>query len=94
MSKFYSNLVSAFILFNTLTVTSVSQDFGFGKYYTGSRDFIEISYGIGELNHKKIGTEFANLAMTEIKLGRRFLKPTAGYKIIQFSDNYLFSSFV
>ena len=69
------------------------RDFDFGTYYKGSRNFVEASYGIGELRHKNIRTEFSPLSISEIKIGRRFLKPAAGYKIIDFSDNYLFSSF-
>ena len=94
MSKCRSFLISTILLLIFTFNKFYSQDFGFGTYFTGSRDFVEISYGIGELKHKMISSDFASLSLTEIKLGRRFLKPVAGYKIIQFSDNYLFSSFV
>jgi len=69
-------------------------DFGFGSSYSGNKNFIEISYGIGDLIHKNLNTTFHKLSLNEIKLGRRFMKPLAKYRLIKFSDNYLFSSFV
>jgi hypothetical protein len=49
---------------------------------------------VGELKHKILKTTFHGLAQNEIIIGRRFVKPVANYKLIQFSDNYLFSSYV
>jgi opacity protein-like surface antigen len=69
-------------------------DFEFGNFYTGTRDFIELGYGIGKLSNNKIITPFNNLSLSEIIIGRRFRKPTAKYKLIEFNDNYLFSSYV
>ena len=70
-----------------------SSDFGFGNWYSGSKNFLEVTYGIGDLNHKDFKAKFNSLSMSEIKLGRRFSKPADGFKIIEFNDNYLFSSF-
>jgi hypothetical protein len=56
MSKFYSFLIAILLLLSIISSNSFSQEFGFGRYYTGSRDFVEISYGIGNLKHKKIAT--------------------------------------
>jgi hypothetical protein len=71
-----------------------SSDFGFGNWYSGSKNFVEVTYGIGDLNHKDFKAKFNSLSMSEIKLGRRFSKPAAGFKIIEFNDNYLFSSYI
>jgi len=68
--------------------------FGFRGINSGTRNFAEVSYGIGDLNHKILNTSFNSLALNEVKLGRRTIKPIASYKLLQFSDNYLFSSFV
>jgi len=69
-------------------------DFGFGNFYSGSQNFIEVSYGIGELKHKNFIADFNSLSLSEIKLGRRFTKPIGGFKILQFDDNYLFSTYI
>jgi hypothetical protein len=69
-------------------------EFSFGGWYSGSKDFVEISYGLGKFKHKNISTEFNSYSLNEIKLGRRFVKPVAGSKIIEFNDDYLFSSYV
>ena len=73
---------------------NLSNDFGFGNFYTGTKDFIEIGYGIGKLSNSLINSPFSNLSNSEIIIGRRFQKPTARYKLIEFSDNYLYSSYV
>ena len=49
---------------------------------------------MGKFKHKNISTEFNSYSLNEIKLGRRFVKPVAGSKIIEFNDDYLFSSYV
>ena len=69
-------------------------EFGFGAHYTGTQDFIEVSYGLGKLKHKSLTTTFNDLSQNEIIIGRRYLKPAANYKLISFSDNYLFSSYI
>ena len=89
---FYSFLGQSF--YHDQQLHAQSSDFGFGSWYAGSKNFIEITYGIGDLKHKNFVAEFNSLSMSEIKLGRRFSKPAAGFKIIEFNDNYLFSSYV
>jgi len=61
---------------------------------SGSKDFIELSYGLGELKHKNLQTKFNSPILVEIKLGRRILKPIQRYKLIQVTDNYLFTSYI
>ncbi len=70
-------------------------DFEFGNYYTGTKDFVEVSYGIGSLNNKRLSNSntLNKLSASEVIIGRRFQKPVAKYKLIEFNDNYLFSSF-
>ena len=75
-------------------LTNLSGDFEFGSFYTGTKDFIEIGYGIGKLSNNIISSPFNRLSLSEIIIGRRFQKPTARYKLIEFNDNYLYSSFV
>jgi hypothetical protein len=96
MSKCYIYiLILAVILTSKPTDTfSQSNQFGFGSFYSGTRDFVEISYGLGDLKHNNLNTSFNSFAQNEIILGRRTLKPIVSYKLIKFSDNYLYSSYV
>ena len=107
MSRKHLSLLSLIVLFLLLPSQYLGQvnssmsynsksfrDFDFGTFSAGSRNFVEIGYGLAELKHENIQTEFSPLSISEIKIGRRFVKPAAGYKIIEFNDNYLFSSFV
>lgn len=68
--------------------------YGFGNYYAGTKNYVEISYGFGKLKHKKVNTPFFNASQNEIVLGRITYKPVAKYKLIEFSDSYLYSSYV
>ncbi|MCW8849498.1 MAG: hypothetical protein OQJ81_05905, partial [Melioribacteraceae bacterium] len=79
---------------NIHSLANGAGDFEFGNYYSGTRDFIELGYGIGKLSNAKIVGPFNNLSLSEIIIGRRYQKPTARYKLIEFNDNYLFSSYV
>jgi len=96
MSKLKTKLkiITFLILTPAVNLFSQSSDFGFGTWYSGSSNFIEVTYSIGDLKHKDFVAEFNSLSMSEIKLGRRFSKPAAGFKIIEFNDNYLFSSYI
>ncbi len=96
MSKFYIFIFSITVILSSTQSDTFCQSnqFGFGSYYSGTRDFIEISYGLGNIKHDNLNTSFHNLAQNEIIIGRRTLKPIVSYKLIQFSDNYLFSSYV
>jgi hypothetical protein len=96
MSKYYIYiLILAVILSSKPTDTFCqSNQFGFGSFYSGTRDFVEISYGLGDLKHNNLNTSFNSLAQNEIILGRRTLKPIVSYKLIKFSDNYLYSSYI
>ncbi|MCB9207252.1 MAG: hypothetical protein H6611_08095 [Ignavibacteriales bacterium] len=69
-------------------------DFSFGNWYSGTKNFIEVSYGFSELKNKDLITSIKSNTLTEIKLGKRYLKPAGNYRILQFEDNYLFSSYV
>lgn len=70
-------------------------NFEFGSYYSGTKDFVEVSYGIGSLNNKMLSnaSDLNKLSLSEVIIGRRSQKPAAKYKLIEFNDNYLFSSF-
>lgn len=96
MSKFFSIAYISLIIifFNFDTSFAQFGELGFGSYYTGTKDFIEVSYGLGNLKHKSISTSFNDLSQNEIMIGRRYIKPTANYKLINFNDNYLFSSYI
>lgn len=96
MSKIFSIAYISLIIIFFHFETSFAQlgEFGFGSYYTGTKDFIEVSYGLGDLKHKSISTSFNDLSQNEIIIGRRYIKPAANYKLINFSDNYLFSSYI
>jgi len=69
-------------------------DFGVGLWNTIAENFVEVSYGFGNLSHKKIKENFNNVSLSEIKIGRRFTGPAGNYKILSFNDSYLFSSYV
>ena len=69
-------------------------DFEFGSYYTGTKDFVELSYGLGKVRNKILSSSFNNLSSSEIIIGKRYQKPAAKYKLIEFNDNYLYSSFL
>lgn len=106
MSKFYIYF-SILIAFNLIPFSVFSQpiqqnqllisqpgDFSFSSWYSGTRNFAEVSYGVGSMQHITLQTSFNSPVINEIKLGKRFLKPIARYKLIEFNDNYLFSSYV
>lgn len=84
------------ILFVFLPTDNYSQanKYGFGNYYAGTKNYVEISYGFGKLKHKKLSTPFFNAAQNEIILGRTTYKPVAKYKLVEFSDSYLFSAYI
>lgn len=69
-------------------------DFEFGSYYTGTKDFVELSYGLGKVRNKILSSSFNNLSSSEIIIGKRYQKPAAKYKLIEFNDNYFYSSFL
>ena len=96
MSKFHTYLIILIVIVFLVPKQNFAQlgEFGVGSINYGTRNFIEISYGIGELNHNNVTAPFNNLALNEVKLGRRSLESVANYKLIKFSDNYLFSSFI
>ncbi len=73
---------------------NASDKFDIGNWYAGNQNFVEFSYGFGELNHKNVLAPFEPNILTEIKLGKRYLKPAANYKLLSFEDNYLISSYV
>ncbi|MCB0731796.1 MAG: hypothetical protein KDC88_12250 [Ignavibacteriae bacterium] len=91
---YYLFFISFSLLLQSNSTYSQSNNLSFSSWFSGSKDFIEVSYGIGEFKHKGIATEFNKFSMSEIKIGRRFIKPIGGYKLIEFSDNYLFSSYL
>lgn len=103
MCKCYLKLILFFLLpsisfaqqnSNHYFLSSSPNKFSFGNFFSGTKDFIELTYGVGELKHKSIETPFNSVSLTEIKFGRRTAKLKAGNDIVQFSDNYLFSSYV
>ncbi|MBK8944163.1 MAG: hypothetical protein IPM32_02730 [Ignavibacteriae bacterium] len=77
-----------------LNSLSTQDDFNFGSWFSGSKNFIEVSYGFGELKHKEFTTDFNPISISEIKLGRRYLKPAGNYRILEFEDNFLFSTYL
>lgn len=95
-----SKLYYLYILFILILIIPAKEnycqlgEFGFGGINAGTRNFAEVSYGVGDFEHKVLKTSFNSLVLNEVKLGRRAIKPVAGYKLLQFSDEYLFSSFI
>lgn len=91
----FAFFISVHLIFSqeNLFLSSPQDNFSFGSWFAGSKNFVEISYGLGEVKHKEFGTEFNPTSITEIKLGRRYLKPAGNYKILEFEDNFLFSSY-
>ncbi len=106
MSKKYfilTSILSIIIIFPNNNYSQVnlnyspnpsSQDFNFGNWFAGTKNFVELTYGIGDFNHEDIRTDFNPLIIKEFKFGKRYQKPIANYKLIEFSDNYLFSSII
>lgn len=101
----FDNVLSKFITITFLTsqiifpqeninLKSAQDNFNFGSWFSGTKNFIEVSYGFGELKHKNFESEFNPLSLSEIKLGKRYLKPAGNYRILEFEDNFLFSSFL
>lgn len=87
-------LIGIIFTFLSSNIYAQANKYGFGNYFSGTRNYIEISYGFGKLKHKDINTPFFNASQNEIILGRRTFKPVAKYKLIQFTDSYLFSSYI
>lgn len=97
ISKFLFVLfISSQLIFaqENLYSSSPQENFSFGSWFAGSKNFIEVSYGLGELKHKEFTTEFNPISISEIKLGRRYLKPAGNYRILEFEDDFLFSSYL
>ena len=94
MSRFIYILAIFFVISPFKLKAQFSSSFDFGYWYSGSRDFVEVTYGFNTINHNDLNASFHKSSLSELKLGRRFFKPVANYSIIQFSDNYLFSSFL
>jgi hypothetical protein len=95
MSKIFHFLkitTSSLLILASLSFAQLNE-FGYGNYFSGSKDFIEVSYGFGNFKHKNIDSDFKAISQNEIILGRRFIKPIFGFKLIYFTDNYLFSSY-
>jgi len=42
-------------------------DFNFGNWFTGTKNFAEVTYGFGSLKHISINTQFNNLIIKEFK---------------------------
>lgn len=108
MNRFFK--ISIIILYHALFISSFSfaqsssqinnqifsanYDFGLGLWNTIAENFVEVSYGFGNLNHKKIKENFNDVSLSEIKIGRRFTGSAGNYKILSLNDSYLFSSYV
>ena len=56
------------------------------------RPFIEINYGFGGADHKKLKSKFADIGSLELKLGYASRSTFYTEDIIQFSEKYLFGS--
>jgi hypothetical protein len=69
-------------------------NYGLGNYDIGTRNFFEVSYGFGHFKDKDLITNIKPHSLTEIAFGKRYIKAAAGYRILQFEDNYLFSSYI
>ncbi|MBK7105384.1 MAG: hypothetical protein IPH62_08880 [Ignavibacteriae bacterium] len=97
LSKFITiTFLTSQIIFpqENINLKSAQDNFNFGSWFSGTKNFIEVSYGFGELKHKNFESEFNPLSLSEIKLGKRYLKPAGNYRILEFEDNFLFSSYL
>lgn len=77
-----------------LNFSNSLSDFGLGNYDVGSRNFLEVSYGFGHLKDKDLTINLKPHSITEISFGKRYVKAAAGYSLLKFEDNYIFSSYV
>lgn len=68
------------------------KDYDWFQWEFHSRPFIEINYGFGKADHKKLISNFADNGLLELKLGYASRSTYYTEDIIQFSEKYLFGS--
>ncbi len=88
------NSIIVLILLNTSVLVAQLNELNFGNYSSENKYYIEVSYGTGNLKNEKNSTNFNPYSQSEIILGKRFIKPILGSKVISFTDNYLSSSYI
>jgi hypothetical protein len=70
-------------------------DFNFDNWSTTSKSFLEVSYGFSTLKYNSyLKATVAQSNLTEIKYGRKTTKPAGNYNIMEFEDEYFFSSYI
>ena len=68
------------------------EDYDWFHWEFHGRPFIEINYGFGGADHKKLKSKFADIGSLELKLGYASRSTFYTEDIIQFSEKYLFGS--
>ncbi len=93
----YLKYIFIFFFYFSIFITGQSskfKDFNFNNWFSGSKNFVEVSYGSGNYKYKlEKKFKFNKPAKKEVKIGRSFQKPVAAYQLIDFSDNYFFASY-
>ena len=70
-------------------------NFNFDNLGTTSKSFLEIGYGISTLKYNNyLMPNAAQGSLTEIKYGKRTTQPAGNYYIMEFEDEYFFSSYM
>ena len=70
------------------------KNFNFDNLTTTTNSFLEIGYGISSLKYSLyLRPTVTKNSLTEIKYGRRTTKPAGNYSIMEFEDEYFFSSY-
>lgn len=93
MSNFLSIFLLLFFFLINSNVCGQLKKLSFGRNFSQTTNFIEISYGTGNFNIKNESLNLKSFSHSEIKLGKRYIKPTRSFNIINFSDNYLYSAY-
>jgi hypothetical protein len=68
------------------------KDYNWFNWKFHGKPFIEINYGFGEANHKKLKSDFADIGSLELKLGYASRSTYYTEEIIKFNEKYLFAS--
>ena len=59
-------------------------------WYSDSRPFIELNYGIGEPKHRTFNGDFSRIGLGEIKLGYSSIDTYFDEEILELEENYFF----
>ncbi len=68
------------------------KDYDWFNWEFHGRPFIEVNYGIGGADHKKLKSKFADIGSLELKLGYASRSTFYAEDIIQFREKYFFGS--